>query len=106
MSLNKTCLDYNIMIIDAQLSNLHHLVIEEGRTHPISIETSLPEYLEATTIAHVVTLNEYKLLANSSNSVCRMGLNDVLSFSETQLSDLDPAEGENYGNLYYRSNLL
>lgn len=96
MPLNDTCLDYDNMIIDAQF---RHLVVEEGRTK--ITEISLPEYnniiMQATITAHVVTLEEYQQLVNSSHTVCTMGLNDVLreTFNETQqLSDLDQAEGK------------
>ena len=65
----------------------------------MTIETSLPEYQQASTTVHVVTLQEYESLANSSHILCQMTLTDLLRAYYTQLSlqDVDPAEGKHFG---------
>ena len=78
-------------------SNTLHLVVEEGRSHLVTIETLLSEYQLASTTVHVVTLQEYELLVNDSTLRCSLAPTDLLRthFNDTGLSfqDLDPAEG-------------
>ena len=79
-------------------SNNLHLVVEEGRSHLVTVETLLPEYQQACTTVYLVTLQEYEKLANDSHFVCPVSLTDLIRahFNQTRISllDLDPAEGE------------
>lgn len=72
------------------------MIVEEGNSHLVAIETSFPDYQLSYTIVHVVTLQEYELLAKSPNFMCNMSFDDSeilrIYSSSTQLSP-DLAEG-------------
>lgn len=91
--------------VDGSLSDYQHLIVEEGQSHLVAIETSLPEYQQASTTVHLVTLHEFESMLltyglrvdfncdhtylTESSSVLRV------QFNQTDISalDLDPAEG-------------
>ena len=83
------------------------MTVEEGRSQLVTIETSLPEYQQASATVHVVTLQEYESLTNDSQIEYKMALTELLRahFNLTQVSFqyLDTAEG--YRHYVYTSGL-
>lgn len=81
----------------------NHLIITEGKSQLVPIETSAADIKSASTRAHLVTIQEYEQLLKKEvyydkNAGCTKNITMAKSGiffgkPEVLLSDLDPAEG-------------
>ena len=47
------------------------MIVEEGSSHIVTVETSLSEYQLSFATVQLVTLDEYQLLVHGSNFTCK-----------------------------------